>query len=454
MKKLSMALLVCGALLSSSALAQGGVAISLRNGAANPLQCQPKSLNVFLNTATSTLSICTAANTWGALTIGGITQAAADLRYQPLDADLTAIAGLTSAADQLAYFTGSGTAALTLFTAAGRALVDDASASAQRTTLSLVPGTDVQAFDSDLSDLASSGSSGSGAFARVTGSVFTSFTTTGNVGLGSAASGTTGTFLLTTDTANESAIWKVSSSNVGTGALAAMQVAADASGLTIIAHGSGRVASRFGVTLGSYLEMSITSGNGLLVGTQTSAPLILGTNSTAAVTINGSTQAATFAGAASVTGTLTPSQTNGIVGTTTNNSANAGSVGELLSATIATGSSVSLTTNTAANVTSVSLTAGDWDCHAVVDYTFGATTSYSALQQGISTSSATLGAQDTFTSVVVAANVPGSATDSAMSTPLVRLSLSGTTTTFLVTKALFTVSTLKAYGTIRCRRVR
>jgi hypothetical protein len=73
---------------------------------------------------------------------------------QGLDATLTALAGLSTGTDQMIYSTGADAFSMTTLTSKGRELLDDVDSSAMRTTLGLVIGTDVQAYDAELAALA------------------------------------------------------------------------------------------------------------------------------------------------------------------------------------------------------------------------------------------------------------------------------------------------------------
>ena len=121
--------------------------------------------------------------------------------------------------------------------------------------------------------------------------------------------------------------------------------------------------------------------------------------------------------------------TQGIVGTTTNDSASAGYVGELQSIYNSTG--VAATANVAGNVTSISLSAGDWDvygqCVIIPDVGQVIAVGYSAL----TTTSATFPLAAFGTAGWIGNNFTGDGASGLALVPNFRLSLSATTTVYL-----------------------
>jgi len=144
--------------------------------------------------------------------------------------------------------------------------------------------------------------------------------------------------------------------------------------------------------------------------------------------------------------------------TATNDSASAGRLGEYIESVIASGSAVSLTSTTPANMTSISLTAGDWDVDCVYQFTGNVATTVTYLVGSISTTSATLDNTSGrrtglfYANAAVFNNLPNAI--ATLSLPPLRMSLSGTTTIYAVSQALFATSTCTTFGILRARRVR
>lgn len=145
-----------------------------------------------------------------------------------------------------------------------------------------------------------------------------------------------------------------------------------------------------------------------------------------------------------------------VLGTSTNNNAAIGYVGEFVSSNIVAGSAVSLTMSaTTYNITSISLTAGDWDIWGYIQTIPATGTTTGAYNFSISTTSATLGTVSPNIPYAFSSNIPANANQSfGLTTGVGRLSLSTTTTVYLVANVTFGVSTISAYGFIAARRVR
>lgn len=201
-------------------------------------------------------------------------------------------------------------------------------------------------------------------------------------------------------------------------------------------------------TLTSATGLPISTGvSGLGTGVSTFLATPSSANLAAALTNETGTGLATFATAPTL-------NQPDIVGTTTNNNANAGSVGEFVSSTVLVGSAVPLTVNVAANITSVSLTAGDWDCRGNISTLAAGSTIMTVAAGWISTTSATLPVTPNSGGLTLMNLATGAGANQIFQVGIIRLSLNATTTVFLSGQSNFTTSTNAMYGFIGCRRVR
>lgn len=358
-----------------------------------------------------------------------------------------------------AVVTGNGSDAATLMSMSGPIGGDTSTTTAARNG-GQGGGYELAAGPGGQQTGASSGGSRGG-----TGGEF--FVTTGNGGAatavtGSVAGGDGGPISLTTGRGGTSATF---TGGVG----GPFSVTAGAGGIstgTGTNSGRGGIISIVGGTGGDRVAADGTAGNGGDVDIDagpagnesggasagTAGSLTIGINNAADITIGSNvTIPITLTGAVQVGGTLTPNSTAGIVGTTTNNNVNAGSVGEYVESLVPVGTPVSLTSTTAANVTSISLTAGDWDVSGICNFTNGSAT-VTATACGITATTATIptdGSQAYSGAVTTVLTTLNSATPARK-----RFSLAGTTTIFLVARTTFSAGTSAAFGTINARRAR
>lgn len=204
------------------------------------------------------------------------------------------------------------------------------------------------------------------------------------------------------------------------------------------------------ISIGGIFSVSGVSTLGALNAASVNSAVVSGASVNGAnanlTTLNSTTVNAAVVSAATV-------NPGNIRGTTTNNNASSGSVGEYIFSNVAPVSAVALSNGATANVTSVSLGAGDWNVWGTTGFSPGATTTQTSNVGAISLSSAILPSAPNNGAYANQGGVPtGLSTTFAVG--MTRISLSTTANIFLVVNSTFAASTQKAYGFIAARRVR
>ncbi len=182
------------------------------------------------------------------------------------------------------------------------------------------------------------------------------------------------------------------------------------------------------------------------------------------VVISGNTSGTITLDAPAVAGTTTltlPATTGTVLtnasqlvgtGTTTNDSAAVGYVGEYVVSTVLSASAINLTASTT-TITSISLTAGDWDVTGILSLGSSAVLTWTVVAAGFNATTANASVANQSISILPAASVVYNYYESTQM-PVVRFSLSATTIIYFAAVGVFSGGTANVFGQIRARRVR
>lgn len=246
------------------------------------------------------------------------------------------------------------------------------------------------------------------------------------------------------------------SSAFGTSSTIPLGNAATIDGVTYLSFGSA------GATNGQQVSYSIldTANSEIGTATYTTSGVNYLTNRTPTRSTNGSTYI-NASSAALILAAVRGEDLNSFIvagqllGTSTNDNASAGNVGEYTESVIPSSLAVTLTTGVTRNITSISITAGDWDINAVVVFNGGAATTVNNIFGSVTLTSSTLDltAGHAFTDYKNGATIYANNTVTGP-IPRVRQSVNTATTVYLVAHQTFGSSNATAFGTINARRVR
>lgn len=112
---------------------------------------------------------------------------------------------------------------------------------------------------------------------------------------------------------------------------------------------------------------------------------------------------------------------------------------------------MSLTSNIGVTTASLTLSAGDWDVQAVIAYAPAGSTIMGTGWAGVSTTTNTFGAYNSYTQTTHLNNSAGQG--EVVTSPVVRISVASSTAVYAIAQSFFTTSTETAKGFIRARRV-